>query len=170
MDTNTMVAILAACLAFMIPAILFVIKKGIDKPIEEVGKTARNVSSDLRKATEPMTQGTGKIMGAISNRINSKNKEMEKLRIKCESMSREVERLSSQKVDVSQIKPIFKLSLIETDNVFTDLKKDIIESKPKTLISRREGIEYLGVLQATYKQNIGVDLGKLKQRNHGRTQ
>ncbi len=81
--------------------------------------------------------------------------------LKAQSVSAaELERIKSQKLQISHIQTALKVTLLEIDTVLTDFKRQSLGSRDKTL-GGVENMEYIGVLRKKTKVMLGIDLRKL---------
>lgn len=93
---------------------------------------------------------------------NTDRKEIDKLKEELEKikkieeeknrLSEEVNRLQGQKISITQLEDIFKVSMFKIDTTITDLKRIPIE----------ENKEFLSVIQQELKLNYGIDFKELK--------
>ena len=132
----------------------------------EVGKTVTEVVSVTAKTAEnllqPISNAIGRLGDSLAERLRSSQTELSKSRAEVINLSQEVEMLRSRRISVDQVKNILQLALIEAGFTRYNIKKMRVGGDEGGPLSRKEEIEYFGIIKATYTQKLGVDLDKLK--------
>ena len=136
---------------------------------EKVAKVLAGTASALGGAAiqttevllQPLSEGAGNMLGAIAGRISTKQKDLAALRSKVLTLTQEVEALKARRISIDRTKSILQLALIEAEFTRHNIKKTLVNKKLGNFLERDEETEYLGIIKATYKQRLGVDLEKL---------
>jgi hypothetical protein len=134
--------------------------------IANLGATAGGVVGKAVDATEkllqPISNAVGKVGESIADRLRIKRVELNALRTQVLTLTQEVEMLKSRRISIDQVKSILQLALVEAGFTRYNIKKMRVGGEDGGWSERDEEIEYFGIVKATYKQRLGVDLEKLK--------
>jgi len=79
-------------------------------------------------------------------------------------LERKIQRLENMRVNVDGARAILRLALLEIDAVIKDFYRKELSHKPPDDIQRGELHEYVGVVEASFKASLGMDLQKVKLR------
>jgi hypothetical protein len=79
-------------------------------------------------------------------------------------LERRIQRLENMRVNVDGARAILRLALLEIDAVIKDFYRKELSHKPPDDIQRGELHEYVGVVEASFKASLGMDLQKVKLR------
>jgi hypothetical protein len=92
------------------------------------------------------------------------------LELERDNLEREVRRLESMRVSTDRLKGVLKLALLEYDGMIKDFCHQELSLVPSDDIWGGEEMhEYVGVVEASFKAFLGVDLQKVKLRQEGDT-
>ncbi len=122
--------------------------------------------SILSSITNYISYVIGIVIGIVIYKIggfeNTDRKELEKLKDELEKakkieneknrLSEEVDRLKGQKISITQLEDIFKVSMFKIDTTITDLKRTPIG----------EDTEFLSVIRQELQLNYGINFEELK--------
>jgi ribosomal protein L23 len=86
------------------------------------------------------------------DKLKEELEETKKIEEEKNRLSEEVDRLKGQKISITQLEDIFKVSMFKIDTTITDLKRTRIG----------EDIEFLSVIRQDLKLNYGVDFKSLR--------
>lgn len=159
-------------LAFVVSAALLVwyfMKKAgnaVGQTGDLVGEGIQKTAETVQSITTPTGEGFKEVAFAVAKRVTSRQKECQQelldYKMKYNNAMNEVARRENQKLEVSQLKRIFKISLIELVSQLTDFKKETISTALPTMFHREKDQEYIGTIRANFVQHIGVDIEKLQ--------
>ncbi len=96
--------------------------------------------------------------------------ENRRLEMERDNLEREVRRLESMRLSTDRLKGVLKLALLEYDGVIKDFCHQELSNVPSDDIWGGEEMhEYVGLVEASFKAFLGVDLQKVKLRPEGET-
>ena len=96
--------------------------------------------------------------------------ENRRLETERDNLEREVRRLEGMRLSTDRLKGVLRLALLEYDGVIKDFCHQELSNVPSDDIwGGEERHEYVGVVEASFKAFLGVDLQKVKLRPEGDT-
>jgi len=102
-----------------------------------------------------------------ADRLLAENRRLEMER---DNLEREVRRLEGMRLSTDRLKGVLRLALLEYDGVIKDFCHQELSRVPSDDIWGGEEMhEYVGVVEASFKAFLGVDLQKVKLRQDGGT-
>lgn len=171
MSLTTLAAI--AVIAASVVAVVYFVQRMLTRPVKhgadaltgvagELGGTVRHAVDAAGEALRPVGRAAERIGDAFAGRLRARQRDLHTLRTQVTDLSREIERLRAQRINVDQVKAILKLALIEAEETFTDYEKSTLSDTEGAFLPTKESVEYLGVMRVSYTQRLGVDLEKLR--------
>jgi hypothetical protein len=158
--------IIAVLVCLLIVGIVFIfsLKAGFIRLMT----TASAVSKDVKDLIQPVSNGGGEVLSAIADRIRASSVELEALRSKSARLAQDVEHLKARRVEVTQVQNILQLALLQAEMQIINVRKvtskewDERNALSMGLTKSTYMTEYLGILDVTYKQKLGVDIARLR--------
>lgn len=112
-----------------------------------------------------VTKGMGAIFNTFAERLKHKQKARVQLAAENAALLAQVEQLKGRQVNTSAIEQQLKVAFFSIRENFTSFKKEMKSmSEGNSLglgLNRSTSREYVGVIEANYATNIGIDLKKL---------
>jgi hypothetical protein len=125
---------------------------GVDQRVQ-VLKTTLQREARLEASIEKVREAAEQLL----ERTRSVERERNEL-------ERKIQRLENMRVNIDSARAILRLVLLEVDAVIKDFYRKELSKKLPEDLQRGELHEYVGVVEASFKASLGVDLQKVKLR------
>lgn len=127
-----------------------------------VNNVADRAAEIAESSIAPLSKGVGDVLSAVAERIKGRQLELNKLNAQVVASAQEIERLKARQIDVTGMTAQLKLGLMQISQQKMSFQQTSLGETPERTFGTAERTEYLGLIRADYRIQIGLDIEKLR--------